>query len=187
MSTDTQVPMFVNTQHGQQPNLPKADALLRGCGMKPITPRPDFPVPTLPLARPSDPQTSRDAAADLMGTERLGEAQLAALNLVLLFPGENAAELERLTKGEAARSTHKRLRELSRTGWLFNAGTKVDPKTGKAGLRWWPSKKAAAWAKTRHVASATGAVLASVLLAATLIACATTPPTVGPTRPLSAR
>jgi len=146
----------------------------------------DFPIPTLPLARPTDPQTSLDAAADLTGIDALGKAQLIALKLVLIFPGENAAELERLTQGEAARSTHKRLRELARTGWLLNAGTKTDPKTGKQGLRWWPSKKALAWAKTRHVASATGAVLASVLLAATLVACSATPATVPPTSPPSA-
>jgi len=69
----TQQPLFVPTQSGER-----------------------MPVPTLPLARNTDPSTSKEAADSLKGSTQLGQAQLDALCLVRAYPGRTANELARV-------------------------------------------------------------------------------------------
>ena len=121
----TQQPLFVPTESGER-----------------------MPVPTLPLARNTDPSTSKEAAASLAevwlafltnkGITQLGQAQLDALCLVRAYPGKTALELSRAAGHEDPRHVNRRLRELERVELIVVRGSSVDPITRKRGMRWWP-------------------------------------------------
>lgn len=111
----TQIPMFISTQSGEQ-----------------------LPVPTLPLARNSDPATSKAAADSLRGSKALGQAQLTALCLVRAYPGSTANTLARLAGDGDPRKINRRLRELQRAELIKDEGEVADSITHKRCLRWWP-------------------------------------------------
>ena len=111
----TQQPLFVPTESGER-----------------------MPVPTLPLARNTDPSTSKEAAASLKGSTQLGQAQLDALWLVQLYPGRTALELARVAGHGDPRKVNRRLRELARADLIEDYGETVDAITGRRCLRWWP-------------------------------------------------
>lgn len=98
-------------------------------------------APTLPLARNTDPLTSKLAADAMAGSVELGQAQQHALTLVKANPGRLSNELARIAGEGDPRIINRRLRELQRAGYIEDRGTAVDPQTGKAGLRWWPVTK----------------------------------------------
>lgn len=121
----TQLPLIVPTAQGEQP----------------------WPKTTLPLARTDDPATSKQAAAEMANSVRLGELQSAALCLVKENPGATANELSRVFAarlrrvGETehdSRTIPRRLRELERLELIEARGTKKDPVTNKQCLCWWP-------------------------------------------------
>lgn len=96
------------------------------------------PLATLPLARTTDPQTSKDAAQAMSGSPALGNAQQLALFLVRQCPGLTANALARLAGVDDPRKINRRLRELARLDLIDDYGTHVDPETGRKGVRWWP-------------------------------------------------
>jgi hypothetical protein len=111
----TQQPLFIPTESGER-----------------------LPVPTLPLARNTDPATSKEAAASLAGSTQLGQAQLDALCLVRAYPGRTANELARAAGHGDPRKVNRRLIELKRVDLIEVRGSSVDAITHKRGLRWWP-------------------------------------------------
>jgi hypothetical protein len=115
----TQLPMFVPTNSGEK----VAE-----------------PVPVLPLARKTDPQTSQGAAGSLIGSKALGDMQRRALALVERYQGCTSNELSRLAGDGDPRRINRRLRELARADLIHEHGTKVDEVTGKRGLCWWMGK-----------------------------------------------
>ena len=114
------------------------------------------PVPTLPLARTTDPETSKASARALQDNPvRLGRLQEQALLLVEAHPGCTANELERIVQLERAvtqieclksrtedptqyRSIARRLSDLAHATKIHRSGTKVDPESGRKGECWWP-------------------------------------------------
>ena len=73
------------------------------------------PTPAKSLYKNGGPETSREAAEDLTRTGKLGQMELKALNLVMLYPGKTAAELERLAGLERGQCS-KRLSTLYNQG-----------------------------------------------------------------------
>lgn len=70
------------------------------------------------LYKTGGPSTSRDAASELAETGKLGAMELKALNLVTVYPGSTAAELEKragLERGQISK----------RLSTLFNQGRVV--------------------------------------------------------------
>ena len=75
----------------------------------------DFPVkptPDKPLARRSDPETSRNAAMRLASSGRLNKQEEKALELVRENPGRTGAELDKIS-GVSKRQISKRLAGLA--------------------------------------------------------------------------
>jgi hypothetical protein len=100
------------------------------------------PVPTLPLARNTDPKTSEEAARVLQeNPRRLGRLQERALILVERYPGRTANEYERMvesTDPTQDRSIARRLSDLEHATKIHRSGSKVDPESGRKCECWWP-------------------------------------------------
>ena len=103
---------------------------------------PAYPLRTSPLARHSDPVTSKEAALDMRGSVRLGELQGLALRMVRSFPGAMAQELSTYSGQSDPRTLNRRLSELRKAGLVTNRpGTpdefRRNPESGKRCQRWW--------------------------------------------------
>lgn len=92
------------------------------------------------LARPSHPQTSRDAAAQMIETGRLAEHERVALSLVRLHPGMTGGELDEIA-GAKKREVSKRLAGLTEKKQI-RRGDKHEVRVCEVGgnncATWWP-------------------------------------------------
>lgn len=106
-----------------------------------------FPVPTSPLHRRSDPETSAASAEAMKGSDALKTGQGRAYYAVFTNPGSTALELARLLGDADPRRVNRRLSELRTAGLVVNAPvgskhrSKVDPETGRSALRWWDAEE----------------------------------------------
>ena len=97
-----------------------------------------YPLPTSPLARHSDPVTSKEAAADMRGSVRLGVLQERALEMVRRHPGHITHCLADFAGESDERILGRRLSELEARGLVYREGSEVSGRTGKRCQRWWP-------------------------------------------------
>ena len=93
-------------------------------------------TPTPPLFRRTDPATSREAAAHMVETGKLGEAQQRVLALVRRSPGLTALMLAEVAGEWDPRVINRRLPELERLG-LIRRGEPKRQGTGRRAVTWW--------------------------------------------------
>ena len=101
------------------------------------------PVPTPPRAKAGDPWTSHVSGEAMRGSRRLGELQTEALQMVNRHIGSTAQELAEIDGARDIVRLARRLSELERVGAIYSEGSKINPRTGKPCLRWWPKIGAA--------------------------------------------
>ena len=110
--------------------------------MKPYGPRPAFgplfAVPTSPLARKTDPETSKESAAAMKGSRRRGDMHHLVLEAVRLHPGSTASELTAHEGFADPRLINRRLGELEDSGLIQVRGRRRNPATGQKEMCWWP-------------------------------------------------
>ena len=97
-----------------------------------------YPFRTSPLARHSDPVTSKEAAADMRGSARLGKLQAHALEMVRRHPGHITHCLADLDGESDERVIGRRLSELEARGFVRREGSRISKQTGKRCQLWWP-------------------------------------------------
>lgn len=88
------------------------------------------PPPGHGLARRDDPDTSKEAADDLVESGRLARMERIALDLVAEYPGRTGSELDALS-GLREGAVRKRLAKLREDGRLRNGEERVCSVTGK--------------------------------------------------------
>ena len=76
----------------------------------------------------------------MRGSIRLGVLQDEALRMVHLHHGSTAQELAEIDGSRDLVRLARRLSELARVGVIYSGGFKVNPRTGRPCLRWWPKK-----------------------------------------------
>ena len=86
------------------------------------------------LARTTDPETSKQAARELVASGQLGDQQRQTLKLIELFPGSTARELK--LRGAVIWDPHKRIFELKKLGLIRDGGARKCTITGKSALTW---------------------------------------------------
>jgi predicted transcriptional regulator len=92
-----------------------------------------------PLARRTDPATSKAAAAAIV--PKLGELQRAVLEAVRLYPGRTRNELARIHDWHPS-EVSKRLPELERQGLVTRGPERVCTATGRACATWTATERA---------------------------------------------
>lgn len=100
---------------------------------------PSFPLPTSTLARRADPVTSKEAAAALVGSVRLGDDQRHALEMIREYPGRTTHELAGLDDHDDERKIGRRLKALETAGLIYWKGFRLSPMGNRCRL-WWPVK-----------------------------------------------
>ena len=100
------------------------------------------PVPTSPLARNTDPETSKVSATMLLDNPvRLSELHQRALTMVTEMPGLTANDYERHAQGSDPtqhRTIARRLSELADWNLIHRKGTLLDAESGRPCVRWYP-------------------------------------------------
>lgn len=99
-----------------------------------------------PMARTSDPFTSKLAAAQYTASGKLGKRQAQVLRLVVLYDGRTSGELSRYFYHKysgsikcAAETPHKRLPELERQGLVYKGEPRKCSDSGYMAAVWHPT------------------------------------------------
>jgi DNA-binding MarR family transcriptional regulator len=88
------------------------------------------------LSRPSDPETSKQAARHVVDSDELGSAQLYALKIVYRNPLSTASELTKASGDVDSRRIGRRLNELEKAGWVIRHPARKCRVTGRNAATW---------------------------------------------------
>ena len=100
------------------------------------------------MFRITDPDTSKQAAIEMMGNGKLGDRQRQVLWLVRKFPGRTHGEYAHMMYDLwsalgiicCAETPHKRLPELEAKGLVYSLGSRRCTETGKEARLWFAEK-----------------------------------------------
>lgn len=94
--------------------------------------------PTPPLFRRTDPATSREAGEHMLKSGKLAEAQQRVLEMVRRSPGLTSLMLAEVAGEWDPRVINRRLPELERLGLVRRGDPRIQGKTGRRAVTWWP-------------------------------------------------
>jgi hypothetical protein len=89
------------------------------------------------LARRSDPETSHEAAREIVASGTDAAQCERVLEALRRYPNHTSADLAKLS-GIDRYVTARRLSELQASGRARTGGKTLSHSTGKSGMAWWP-------------------------------------------------